>query len=349
MSRTPVWNDNPLNERDRQFKESNFERKELTGQYGTGIDQGLHEWLHMRRELANAKQEGAVDIIIKRSAHRYKDVWRELIYLDSPRIDGLEESFPFYNSLDCRALGEQNYGQSFSFDDIRNILKLRHERGLLHVLSTGYDINKDVDSRGRTMLHITCFNGDFNKILILLDHKANVNSVDRKQRTPLMCALLQPKLQNYTKIIRLLFDRRADVNIQDNRGFSPMHLACLNGHKELIVMLLQKKALVNVKDRKGKFAIEYSKEQQQVKSIYTRNMQYAGKKEHQRMWACITSQQFVHSLFSVLEQSCPVCKKKLLVCRDIRLSNYRYWLLLHRHIRLSNYRYWLLLHRHLVV
>ncbi|GIY63622.1 ankyrin repeat and SAM domain-containing protein 1A [Caerostris extrusa] len=40
-------------------------------------------------------------------------------------------------------------------------------------------------------------------------------------------------------------------NIQDNNGYTPLHHACLNGHKEIVALLLSHDASANIVDHKG--------------------------------------------------------------------------------------------------
>ena len=90
----------------------------------------------------------------------------------------------------------------------------------------------------------------------------------------------------------------------DNRGFTPLHKACLNGEIKLIEILLMKGARVDKRDKKNKYAIEYAPEdkKEEGKKIYGRNYRVRGKKEHAKMWAYQMSRTFTRDLFAQFEQ-----------------------------------------------
>jgi len=46
--------------------------------------------------------------------------------------------------------------------------------------------------------------------------------------------------------------KKINVNFQDADGFSALHHAALNGNTELITLLLEAQAAVDIKDNKGK-------------------------------------------------------------------------------------------------
>ena len=52
-------------------------------------------------------------------------------------------------------------------------------------------------------------------------------------------------------MVRLLLDNTAEVNIKNNEGATPLHLAANMGHKELAKLLLAYKADVNAQTNKG--------------------------------------------------------------------------------------------------
>ncbi|GBM23072.1 Ankyrin repeat and SAM domain-containing protein 1A [Araneus ventricosus] len=49
----------------------------------------------------------------------------------------------------------------------------------------------------------------------------------------------------------LILRRGPGPNIQDNNGYTPLHHACLNGHKEIVALLLTHEASANIVDHKG--------------------------------------------------------------------------------------------------
>jgi ankyrin repeat protein len=47
-----------------------------------------------------------------------------------------------------------------------------------------------------------------------------------------------------------------DVNAKDENGYTPLHPAALNGHKEIVELLIAKGADVNAKDNDGKTPLD---------------------------------------------------------------------------------------------
>ncbi|XP_051569962.1 caskin-1-like [Myxocyprinus asiaticus] len=52
--------------------------------------------------------------------------------------------------------------------------------------------------------------------------------------------------------------KKVNVNFQDTDGFSPLHHAALNGNVELISLLLESQALVDIRDQKGMRPLHYA-------------------------------------------------------------------------------------------
>nr|XP_046192866.1 caskin-1-like [Oncorhynchus gorbuscha] len=61
--------------------------------------------------------------------------------------------------------------------------------------------------------------------------------------------LLQRPRPGKTKLLGTA--KRVNVNFQDTDGLSPLHHAALSGNKELISLLLEAQATVDIKDQNG--------------------------------------------------------------------------------------------------
>ena len=72
--------------------------------------------------------------------------------------------------------------------------------------------------------------------------------------TPLHLAALN----GHKDVAELLLANKAEVNAKDNHGETPLHLAAVNGHKDVAELLLANKADVNAKVNDGSTPLHYA-------------------------------------------------------------------------------------------
>jgi ankyrin repeat protein len=123
------------------------------------------------------------------------------------------------------------------------------------------DYNPDLvfskDDVGRTPLHLAAYHGDTGAAELLLANKAEVNVTDNNGSTPLhMTAKL--KWHGNKGVAELLLANKAEVNVTDNNGHTPLHWAAANGHKDVVELLLSNKADVNAKDKDDHTPLHYA-------------------------------------------------------------------------------------------
>lgn len=155
--------------------------------------------------------------------------------------------------------------------------------------------------RGFTPLHAACYAGRIKVADYLIRHGADVNAKDANGRTPLMFArskdvginpmFLKPeelkakdpvtlvkllaehgaRLDNdllfeavqggYLKTVAFLLDKGLDVNCRNNENLTPLMVAGKFKHKELCDYLLKRGASPSDKDKSGRIAEDYLKDE----------------------------------------------------------------------------------------
>nr|XP_022342890.1 E3 ubiquitin-protein ligase MIB2-like isoform X2 [Crassostrea virginica] len=184
-------------------------------------------------------------------------------------------------------------------------------------------------SDGYTALHIAAINdhADTANILILKG-KAQVNAKNEQGLTPLHLAAHE----GYDKMVKILVENGADVNLQDNDGDIPLHLA-LGGRRRtggndpflqllgltvnpnaqnqerynMAVLMLQKGADYNANNKRGNTPLEVCKNGE-LKSAVTRFIQ---KHQSRAGGQATLAAEALQDLFSELPIPCVVCKDSM--------------------------------------
>ena len=76
----------------------------------------------------------------------------------------------------------------------------------------------------------------------MLESGADPNYTRRNKSTPLIVACLN----NHTEIVKLLLNHNADLNIKFQDSKAPLDYARANGHEEIIKLILRKKGENNL-------------------------------------------------------------------------------------------------------
>ena len=92
-------------------------------------------------------------------------------------------------------------------------------------------------------IHDAAKNGDLERVKVLLkDNPELVNTKDRDGETHLH----EAGLNGHIDVVRLLLANGADVNAKDDKGNTPLHWAAMLGHQDVSELLLENKADVNI-------------------------------------------------------------------------------------------------------
>jgi len=96
-----------------------------------------------------------------------------------------------------------------------------------------YATNLNHKSDNGTALAAAVVKNNLNIIRIFLKYKANVNLTDANGISPLMYAIMFKNIQ----VIKLLIKHGADIKLQDNTGKSTFEYAIASGDQEIINLL----------------------------------------------------------------------------------------------------------------
>lgn len=177
--------------------------------------------------------------------------------------------------------------------DLKSLLHISAEHKQFKIsqklLDKGLSLNQK-DRFGKTPFSIACASNDEESVNLFLNYKPNINTQDEIGNTPLHEAILCPN------ILDILLDKGANPYIKNSfglpvlheaaenlttveyllkRGINPdsindeeqtlLHIASIDGKKQLSELLLKYKAEKNFKDKYGKSTLFYAKDHEMVK------------------------------------------------------------------------------------
>jgi ankyrin repeat protein len=107
---------------------------------------------------------------------------------------------------------------------------------------------RDVRTSGFTALHLAVNRGSVSVVGCLLEMGADVDVVNNKGSSPLHLAVARYSSQNAKIVLQQLLDASADVNARDGSGCTSLHLAAEKAHDSFIPLLLQHGADIDAVD-----------------------------------------------------------------------------------------------------
>lgn len=103
-------------------------------------------------------------------------------------------------------------------------------------------------------IHLAVRHQQVDTLRLLLDKGVDVNTKDMWGYAPLHYCAFLPDSPTVAKLGSLLLERGADANMQTGSGhyrLAPLHLSALNGHGDLVQLLLARRAEVDGEDSQG--------------------------------------------------------------------------------------------------
>ncbi len=114
---------------------------------------------------------------------------------------------------------------------------------------------------GATALHDAVL--DVNLVKRLISHKANVNILDIRGLTPLHWAAYC----GAKEVAEILITHGANINTQAIDGRIPLHIAAERGHEDVIKLLLKEGADITAKDKQNRTPLDYAKGYPEITSL----------------------------------------------------------------------------------
>jgi ankyrin repeat protein len=120
---------------------------------------------------------------------------------------------------------------------------------------------------GLTTLHLAAMGGKLATVQLLHEKKADMNTTGSPYaRTPLLLTMMN-RQEQYLEVAKCLIQAGAAVNIKDDNGTTPLHVACKHGHLELVKLLLAKKAIVSIQDDSGNSPLHAASEHGHIEIV----------------------------------------------------------------------------------
>ena len=138
---------------------------------------------------------------------------------------------------------------------LRSMEQKNYEEFIQWIDILGEDQINVKTQEGYTLLSYAAELGDAYYVSILIDHNADVNSLDNNKITPLMIASGHGHI---TTLQTLLQHPEIDINLKDVRQNTALTIAIFNRHLSIIVILLDKHISINISDTDGWTPLMYA-------------------------------------------------------------------------------------------
>ena len=125
--------------------------------------------------------------------------------------------------------------------------------------------------QGATPLFVAAQNGHTDICGLLLAHGSNVNEVVPGTKST---ALHAAAIGGHNASVEALLSWGAEVNLQEQAGFTPLHDACQEGHLLCVLTLLKAGASLTLPDREGGLPIHHAAKNNRVEIVKTLLLEY---------------------------------------------------------------------------
>ena len=119
------------------------------------------------------------------------------------------------------------------------LLKNNEERPIILTASAG----AGTTTPPRASIHRSARQGEVGYIIQHISAGTDVNEVNNSNG---QIALHYASTHNHLQIIKMLIDNNANINLKDKIGMTPLHLTALGGHREATKIIINSGALLNL-------------------------------------------------------------------------------------------------------
>eukprot|EP00397_Hematodinium_sp_SG-2012_P012252 GEMP01012416.1.p1 GENE.GEMP01012416.1~~GEMP01012416.1.p1 ORF type:complete len:498 (+),score=138.77 GEMP01012416.1:298-1791(+) len=151
-------------------------------------------------------------------------------------VKGMDEVISGYGARVCTEAFMNHIGSSPTAPVARILLECKAE------------VNTLAAQTGSTALHLACHKNAHELVTLLLEHKAEVNKMDKYGQTSLM----QACINGHVTVVERLIEHKAQVNNPHEKGLATLNLAKAMGHHQVAELLLAAGAV----DKKPEYIVD---------------------------------------------------------------------------------------------
>lgn len=235
--------------------------------YVAGLDPGLKAWLRMRQHAREIKErqgdEGLETTIVSHVKSRFHNYWIDDCFKNCPVEPWKGYIEPNEERVSLQKYRDMILAYKSGAIPADNILSIAcRKRTLIYtdiLISNDLNLNAPLNRDGKTMLHVACYEGDVTKMQYLLKKGASVRTTDFNGNTPLHLAVHTVSSYHPLVILETLIKYKVNVNIQNDKGQTALHLAAILTETFIINLLLQKKGSrsLNLIDHDGMRPVDH--------------------------------------------------------------------------------------------
>lgn len=122
------------------------------------------------------------------------------------------------------------------------------------LVDLGADVNVQRTNDKATPLTLAADLNNYMAIRVLLEHKADANIQNFKGNTPLHVSVRK----GFYKLSQLLIEKGCNINLRNKNGRTPLHDAAIKKHENFFKLLLKNNADVNIQDMNGDAPLHWS-------------------------------------------------------------------------------------------